>query len=178
MRLLLLLLLLLLHLWWCLLVHHLRSSLTSAHVLIWLIAASHHLLLLLLLHDHIWIVNLRSESHVDHLVIDHVNIGRHLLLLHHLLLAWRHHHTGLTVSWRSLIHDMLLLLRHLEVLIVLRLLLRWKALLHRLHLHHVLLLLLLVLHVHLLLIVLILICERLVEILKIEFVLLEISHPY
>ena len=172
---LLLLLLLLLHLLRCLLVHHLRSSLTSAHVLIWLIAASHHLLLLLLLHDHIWIVNLRSESHVDHLVIDHVNIGRHLLL-HHLLLAWRHHHTWLPVSWRSVVHE-LLLLRHLEILIVLHLLLRWKALLHGLHLHHVLLLLL-VLHVHLLLIVLILICERLVEILKIEFVLLEISHPY
>jgi len=78
----------------------------------------------------------------------------------------------------ALVHKLLLLSRHLKVRIIIHLLLVWVASLHWLHssLH---VLLMLTLHLHLLLIVLIgVVCQRLVEIAKIEFVVLvKISHP-
>ena len=130
-------------------------------------SSSHHLLL----HHDVGVGDLRSKSHINHLIIDHVDALRHLVLLHHLLLAWRDH-TWLSVPRMTSLVHVLLLLSHCEILIILHLLLWRKSSLHRLlHVHHVLLLLL-ILHLHLLLIVLILISQRLVEIPKIEFVLL------
>ena len=130
-------------------------------------STSHHLLL----HHDVGVGDLRPESHINHLIIDHIDALRHLVLLHHLLLAWRHH-TWLSVPRMTSLVHVLLLLSHCEILIILHLLLRRKSSLHRLlHVHHVLLLLL-ILHLHLLLIVLILISQRLVEIPKIEIVLL------
>jgi len=112
---------------------------------------SHHLLLLC--QHHIRVTDLRTKSHLGHLIVDHINTLRKLLLLHHILLTGRSaHHVGVAAHM-ALVHE-LLLLSHLKVWIIIHLLLVWVASLHWLHSSlHVLLMLTLILH--LLLIVLI-----------------------
>jgi len=123
--------------------HLLLLLLRLLETLIWCSSLTHKHLLLI--HLHVWVANLRSETHVTHLIIHHV----HLLLLvrvHELLLTWWHAHLLWVLLWETswsttLIHE--LLLHHLLVRILLELL-RWvsSSLHHHLLLHlHILLLL-------------------------------------
>jgi len=136
--------------------HRHSSHLLLLKALIW---HTHHLLLI----HHVRIIHLGTETHVAHLIIDHLD----LLLVHHLLLTGGHAHLlrrELLLRETALIHILLLihlLLRILELL-------RWVASLH----HHLLLL-----GIHVLLeIVLLLAVERVIETVWIKSVLVEITH--